>query len=804
MLNYCFFSFLILDVLSTTLTIMKIRFTFFLLLLSPVLFAQKTVAPLTVEKIMRDQKWIGTSPSNPFWSADGRYLFFQWNPEKGVSDSLYYITLTDKTPRKATVDMRQNIPSFNSIVYNTPKTAYAYVKDGDLFYVDVQKRVRRITQTVKSESSPQFIENSSKIVFNRAQNVYAWDIATGLTTQLTNFVRGAAPRETALNTQEGWLQQDAIRLSEVLQERKAKRDSAEAYNKRTRPKELRSIYTEDKTVFGTVVSPDGKFVAYRSSRQPVNAKNTIIPNYVTESGFTTDISGRTKVGAPQTGSEFYIFDRESDTVLLIKADSIHGIADRPGYTKDYLSKDTTKKKPVNRAVSFRGPVWNEEGTKAVVEVRSADYKDRWIMLLDPVTGTLKNIDRQRDEAWIAGPGIFMLPIWLDENTIIYQSEASGYSHLYKADVNTGVKTGLTAGNFEVSSVQLSKDKKTIYFTANELHPGEYHFYRIPVNGGSREKITTATGINRVTVSPDEKNIAILYSYSNKPWELFVQEAKANAKPQQITSLSQSEEFKSYPWRDPEIVTFPARDGATVYARLYKPANPHPSKPAVIFVHGAGYLQNVHKGWSSYSREYMFHNLLADGGYTVLDIDYRGSEGYGRDWRTGIYRHMGGKDLTDQVDGADYLVKNHSVNEKRIGIYGGSYGGFITLMGMFTTPDVFAAGAALRSVTDWAHYNHGYTANILNEPAADSLAYRKSSPIYYAEGLKGHLLMCHGMVDVNVHFQDIVRLTQRLIELGKENWELAVYPVEDHGFVEPSSWTDEYKRILKLFDRVLKQ
>jgi len=123
--------------------------------------------------------------------------------------------------------------------------------------------------------------------------------------------------------------------------------------------------------------------------------------------------------------------------------------------------------------------------------------------------------------------------------------------------------------------------------------------------------------------------------------------------------------------------------------------------------------------------------------------------------------------------------------------------------MFTEPDVFAAGASLRPVTDWAHYNHPYTSNILNAPQNDAEAYKKSSPIYFAQGLKGALLICHGMVDVNVHFQDTVRLVQRLIELRKENWELAVYPVEDHGFERTSSWADEYKRILKLFETNLR-
>ncbi|MCX6609750.1 MAG: prolyl oligopeptidase family serine peptidase [Acidobacteria bacterium] len=237
--------------------------------------------------------------------------------------------------------------------------------------------------------------------------------------------------------------------------------------------------------------------------------------------------------------------------------------------------------------------------------------------------------------------------------------------------------------------------------------------------------------------------------------------------------------------------------------LIKPAVSRKGGPAVIFVHGAGYLQNVHRWWSNYFREYMFHHILSASGYTVLDIDYRASSGYGRDWRTGIYRFMGGKDLEDHLDAAKWLATAQGVNPKKIGIYGGSYGGFITLMALFTSPDTFAAGAALRPVTDWAHYNHPYTSNILNEPQKDAEAYRKSSPIYHAQGLKSALLIAHGMVDVNVHYQDSVRLAQRLIELGKDNWELASYPVEDHGFVEPTSWTDEYRRIFKLFEKNLK-
>jgi dipeptidyl aminopeptidase/acylaminoacyl peptidase len=679
--------------------------------------------------------------------------------------------------------------------------------------------------TTELESNPVFSFDENRIVFSRAQNLYAWDIISGETMQLTNFkssdasTQGSGPARTtgtgdataraATNQQEQWLKIDQLQYFEVLKDRKERRDSSDAYNKSLpKAKELRSISIEDKNVQGLTISPDGRFVSYRLFKAipASNAKTTIVPSYVTETGFTTDIPSRTKVGTQQGVSEFFIYDRVKDTVIAIKTDSIPGIRDLPDYVKDYPKQLEDKtKKPTNRAVNITGPYWSPNGTYAVLDIRSQDNKDRWLMQWDGSNAKLKLLDRQRDEAWVAGPGVgFGRVGWIDENNFWFQSEATGYSHIYTVNLNNGSKKALTSGKYEVQQAQLSRDKKTFFIVTNEVHPGEQQFYHLSIADGKKTRITTNTGAHQVTVSPDQKWLAVLYSYSTTPWELFLMENKANGKTEQITYKAQSDEFRSYAWRDPELISFAARDGAPVYARVYKPTNPDPKKPAVIFVHGAGYLQNAHKWWSSYFREYMFNNLLADKGYYVMDIDYRGSAGYGRDWRTGIYRHMGGKDLTDHLDAAKWLSSTHGVDPKRIGIYGGSYGGFITLMGLFTEPDAFAAGAALRPVTDWANYNHGYTSNILNEPFNDSIAYRKSSPYYFAEGLKGHLLIAHGMVDVNVHFQDAVKLAQRLIELGKDNWELAGYPMEDHGFIEPSSWTDEYKRVFKLFETVLKK
>ena len=770
-------------------------------------FAQNAPGVLTVEKIMQNPYWMGVSPETITWSADSKTIYFNWNLQNDIIAPWYKITTREHAPMKTTVTEKNKDLMTNSLIYNQKRNESLWTKNGDVFYKNFSGKIIRITETVDNETNPSFGFNDSKIIYMRNQNLYAWDIKTGTTLQLSNFTNTndiQSKGDAKLSTQEEWLKKDQLSYMQILQERKKNSDVSRDFFLKNQAPKTASIYTEGKTPSNVNISNDGRFITYSLQTQG-SGKNTIVPNYVTETGFTTDIFGRTKVGHLQGSSTTYLYDRNLDTVYRIKTDAIPGIKDIPSYVKDYpVRYEKMKKDAALRNVSITSVVWSPTGKYAVTDIRSEDNKDRWLMLLDTATHSLKLIDRQHDDAWIGGPGMFRSLGWINDETIWFQSEVTGYAHLYSFHIPTQSKKAFTHGNYEVQQAQLSHDKKTFYITTNEVHPGEKQFYKLNIADGKVQRITTLQGANEVSISPDEKYIAFRNSYINQPWEMYLQENKAGAKPIQITNKSRSNEYNKYNWRTPEVISFTASDGAEVYARVYKPQNPDPAKPAVLFVHGAGYLQNAHKWWSSYFREYMFNNLLADNGYYVMDIDYRGSAGYGRNWRTGIYRHMGGKDLSDHVDAVKYMVKNYGINPANVGIYGGSYGGFITLMGLFTEPGVFKSGAALRPVTDWANYNHGYTANILNEPFNDSLAYKKSSPIYFANGLKGNLLICHGMVDVNVHYQDVVKLAQRLIELGKDNWELAGYPMEDHGFVEPSSWTDEYKRIFKLFENTLKQ
>jgi dipeptidyl aminopeptidase/acylaminoacyl peptidase len=760
---------------------------------------------LTIEEIMQGEKFTGVSPDRMRWSPSGERLYFNWTQDVDSTPSLYAAEADNPVPRKLSSEEIKKLPSSNG-TYNRSRSKMVFEKNGDIFILDIKTgAVKQITSTLTVESNPLFNLNEDKIIFTSANNLYSWDINKGIYEQLCDFRSGTEkPEEKPYsNDQDKFLYYSQLQLFKTLSEREKESAREKKESKEMEPERPKAIYTGKGQVRSAVMSPDGNYFLWQTIQMP-DQHRTIVPSYVTLSGYTEDINSRTKVGQDYfIPGDLNILDISGDTIYSINKDDIPGIADLPDYVADYPEKE--KGEPEKRDIMIRDIVWSEDGANAVLDIYSMDNKDRWIMLLDIKTGGLKLLDRQHDDAWIGGPGIGYGQLgWLPDNTtIFFQSEETGYSHLYSLDITTGKKKALTSGKFEIYSPTLSNDKSTWYFISNETDPGIRELYSMPVKGGTRKRLTNFEGGVEYELSPDDKYFALRVSHANEPWDLYILENKNKSLPVRITE-SATEEFLSYNWRVPEYVRFKATDGEIVPARLYKPDNTVENGPAVVFVHGAGYLQNAHRWWSSYFREYMFHNFLVDNGYTVLDIDYRGSAGYGRDWRTAIYRHMGGKDLDDQVDGAKYLVEQCQVDPERIGIYGGSYGGFITLMAMFTKPGTFKAGAALRSVTDWAHYNHGYTSNILNTPAADSLAFVRSSPVYYAEGLEGALLMCHGMIDDNVHFQDIVRLTQRLIELGKDNWELAVYPLESHSFVEPSSWTDEYKRIFQLFEENLKE
>ncbi len=757
---------------------------------------------LKLEEIMKGNDFIGNLPENERWSLDGTTIYFDWNPNKEWGNSTYYWKKGMKIPQKASKEEAK----FSKLrfVEKEGSGIYYFMDKGQIFsYTIKDKKVKKIYQNNLPVSNLQVGKEDGVVFFKQSDNIFKFDTKLGSIVQLTNFKKGKS--EEKPKDQQSFLKDQQKELFQFVrdQEEKEKWNGANEDSKSDFPK---PYFVGKNTIESAKVSPKGDFVTFRL-REESEVKQEEMEVFITTDGYNKSKDTKSKVSTNNfVNTKMGIYNAAKDTVYTVNFSSLSHIQDVPEYFKLYEKNKNSDKK--DKLIVAQAPIYNKDGSYAVVEIRSQDNKDRWVVNLNLENGSFKEIEHQHDEAWIGGPGIpsyafssGTLGFLADNETIYFQSEKTGYSHLYTYNVRTNKKAQLTQGNWEVRGVVLSKDKKAFYLTTNQTHPGNRGFYKMNVSDAVLQPILTKDGAHEVSLSPDEKNLLVRYSYKNKPWELYWASNKKASSLEQIT-VSTTKEFESYKWRTPEVITFKAQDGTSVYARLYKPSTSQANKAAVIFVHGAGYLQNAHNHWSTYHREYMFHNMLTDLGYTVLDIDYRGSDGYGRDVRTGIYRFMGGKDLSDQIDGKKFLVQNYGVDENRVGIYGGSYGGFITLMGMLTTPKEFAAGAALRSVTDWAHYNHGYTGNILNFPETDPDAYKKSSPIYFANNLEGNLLMLHGMVDDNVEYKDIVRLSQRFIELGKKKWSLASFPVESHGFKETYSWVDEYSRILDLFNSTL--
>lgn len=521
---------------------------------------------------------------------------------------------------------------------------------------------------------------------------------------------------------------------------------------------------------GFQVSPSGTYAAVNLFQAATGrVKNAEVAKFITGSSYVELVATYPRVGAPQSHSEVAFYNLTTGTSSVVEIP-------RPGV--------------VSRVE------WSPNGKFGIFWGLSEDHKDAWLYQFNTENGYLARVYDEHDAAWVGGAWSPMMGWLSDSSKFYFLSENSGFANLMTMDPTNKETVNLTPGSFEVSDIRLDEDHQRFLFVSTEGSPYDRHLDSVALSGGPRRKLAdlSADDDSQFEVSPDGTKVAVVRSFTNRPPELFVNNIQVTESP--------TKEWLSGPWIDAPIITYPSRDGLQIPAKLYKPKNWRRGGPAVVFVHGAGYLQNVFHGWSYYFREYMFHHYLMSKGYAVLDVDYRASSGYGKAWRTAIYRHMGGKDLDDVVDGAQYLVKELGASKDRLGVYGGSYGGFLTLMAMFTAPDVFKAGAALRPVGDWANYHHGYTSPILNTPQEDPEAYKVSSPINFVDGLKGNLLICHGMVDTNVQFQDSVRIVEKLIELGKKNWSVAPYPVEDHSFVRPESWTDEYNRIFDLFERTI--
>ncbi len=723
---------------------------------------------------MRGPELYGTPPTRVRFSDDSRWLYFRWKqPGVDTVETAYRVGVEGGAP-EALNSIAEDTLYPEPGAWSQDRRIKVFAHGRGVYLWDAATGTRRLlVELPGGAGSVQLSGDGRTLYFQHDNNVFSLGLDGGPLRQLTDVRRGAPPRTAAdTSAQRRYLVEQQRELFEFIRHPPPGVNLGQRLPDSVATAPRPFYLGETQSLQSAYVSPDGKYLLFTLLDRPSGALVQTLPFWVTASGYLETRPNRAKVGDVQPLQKTGVMDLLTGVVTWID----------PGLG------------PRKADVAAVG--WSSNGRHALLRGFAKDFHDRWLWAADAPAFAVRLLDDLHDSAWVGS--LSRAAGWLPDGEHVYfTSEATGWAHLYTVSASGGRPRALTSGRWEVTGVELSPDQRRFYLQTSEVHWGERQVYAMNLDGSGKVRLTAGEGRHDAIVSPDEQWLATVSSTANHPPELYLQSDRPAGERRQITE-STTEEFRGYAWRIPELVAIPASDGAEVPARLYRPTG-RPNGAAVLFVHGAGYTQNVHKWWSDYPREYMFHHLLAQRGYAVLDLDYRGSAGHGRDWRTAIYKHIGGRDLDDQVDAARWLVRTQGVDSSRIGMYGGSYGGFITLMAMFTRPGVFRAGAALRPVSDWAHYNHPYTAAILGLPQDDSAAYRRSSPIYFADGLRGQLLICHGLVDDNVNFEDTARLIERLIELKKDGWWVAIYPVEPHGFRTVPSWIDEYKRIFGLFE-----
>ena len=764
-------------------------------------------AALTLERIMADPDWIGPPVGSAWWQLDGSRALYRVRRPGTERDDLHAVDLVDGGDRVLDPAEQDGLDGARPVLSTDGDRALT-IRDGALLLRDLRSgELTHVTAGGTPVQSAHFATDGD-VLFRRGGSWHRWSTERRVARPLTNLRLEDDP----VPAEPEGLKADQLRYFEVLaEERRETLDARAEAVDAARADVSRAVppwyLGKGRRIVTSTLSADGRWllIATEAGKANENGQRDRMPRFVTDSGYVEVEDVRRLVGRDAAKPhQLELLDLATRTRHALDLSALPGVDEDPlaelKAEQEIEAHDADDPRPVR----LLGARWHPTQARLAVMLRSVDNKDRWLATLEAGEAPALVIGhRTTDSAWINWR--FNEFGWVPgSRELWFLSEETGFGQLYRLDRRGRVRA-VTEGPFEVSDVTVERDGEHALALSNRAHPTQSDLYRIRLRDGRMTRLTQQRGVERYALHPLTGDVLLLHSASYVPTQMSLLRAGADT----LVALTDTRtpDYRALSWQAPEIVPVPSTHGAgaDIWTKFYPARADAPgggAHPLVVFVHGAGYTQNTHHRFPYYFREQMFHNLLTECGDHVIDMDYRASRGYGRDWRTAIYRQMGTPELEDLLDGIAWAVAEHDADPARVGVYGGSYGGFMTFMAMFNAPEHFAAGASLRPVTDWASYNHGYTSNILNTPQVDPEAYRRSSPIEFAEGLEGDLLIAHGMLDDNVFYKDSVRLVQRLIELEKTDWEFASYPVEPHAFVHASSWLDEYRRVLKLFDETI--
>lgn len=438
--------------------------------------------------------------------------------------------------------------------------------------------------------------------------------------------------------------------------------------------------------------------------------------------------------------------------------------------------DTFKYQPEDFLISR--VTWTPDGEKVVYQAQNREQTFLDLNFADPRNGKSSNVIHETSKAWVA---INEQPIWLKDGSFIWASERSGWEHLYHYSADGKMLRQITDGKWEVRSIEgVDEANGYIYFTAMEHNLIAPNGYRIKLDGSGLTRLTQTEGSHRVDLSPANNYFVDVWSDVNTPSQVRLYDA--SGKLVRVIAENKVDALKQYKLGTTELLQVKTRDGFVMEAMMIKPPDFDPRKkyPVMSFTYSGPHAPQVKNGWGS--QTYMFHQLLAQKGYIIWVCDNRTASGNGMDATWPVYKNFGELELRDLEDGVSWLKSQPYVDGSRIGIWGWSYGGFMTSYAL-THSQSFKIGISGGTVADWRDYDSIYTERYMGTPQNNPEGYRKSSPVNAAKNLHGKLLLIHGSIDDNVHMQNTIQFIYELQKAGKQ-FQLMLYPKSRHGVTDP--------------------
>jgi dipeptidyl-peptidase-4 len=417
--------------------------------------------------------------------------------------------------------------------------------------------------------------------------------------------------------------------------------------------------------------------------------------------------------------------------------------------------------------------WTPDSQKVVAHRLNRVQNHLMVIAADRETGRATTLIDETDAAWINVTDDFR---FLSDGRILRSSEKDGFRHLYLLSKDGKDEKKLTKGDWEVTSIAcVDENSKRVWFNSTEASPLERQLYVVDLNGSGKKQLTKGAGSHSISMSPACDYYVDSFVNLESPSRSTLHSGEgAELKVMREADRKVLDEFDI---QKTEIHTFKGADGTTFYGRLIKPANFDASKkyPVLVSVYGGPHAQSVRNSFSGLS----FDQVMAAKGFVIWQMDNRGSSGRGHKFETPLYRRLGKTELEDQKAGVKYLGTLGFVDTSRVGIFGWSYGGYMTAYCLLNAPDVFHAGVAGAAVTDWRNYDTIYTERYLGLPQENPEGYKASSPVNQAANLKGKLLLLHNIEDDNVLFGNALQLMNALQLAGKP-YQSIIYPQKSHG------------------------